>query len=74
MDPALIMDDIIEKLHLLDYLKKFCAKNNKKPISRTYFAIKTDSEPTVEKVRYFVELSYWLMSLCYEDEQTEKER
>jgi hypothetical protein len=68
MDPALIMDDIIEKLHLLDYLKKFCQLNKKKPLSRTYFAIKTETEPTKEKVRYFVELSYWLMSLCYEGE------
>lgn len=73
MDPALIMDDIIEKLHLLDYLKRFCAKNNKKPISRTYFAVKTETEPSEEKVRYFVELSYWLMSLCYEGENV-KER
>jgi len=24
MDPILIMDDIIEKLHLLDYSSKFC--------------------------------------------------
>lgn len=24
MDPSLIMDDIIEKLHLLDYIKEFC--------------------------------------------------
>ena len=63
MDPSLIMDDIIEKLHLLGYLKNFCPKYNRKPISRTYFAIKTDSEPTEEKVRYFVELSYWLMTL-----------
>jgi hypothetical protein len=46
MDPALIMDDIIEKLHLLDYLTKFCAKNKKKPLSRTYFAIKSESEST----------------------------
>jgi hypoxanthine-guanine phosphoribosyltransferase len=63
MDPVLIMDDIIEKLHLLDYLKKFCPKYNRRPISRTFFAIKCESEPTELKVRYFVELSYWLMSL-----------
>jgi hypoxanthine-guanine phosphoribosyltransferase len=40
MDPILIMDDIIEKLHLLDYLSKFCKERKRKPISRTYFAIK----------------------------------
>jgi hypoxanthine-guanine phosphoribosyltransferase len=66
MDPVLIMDDIIEKLHLLDYLKKFCPKYNRKPISRTYFAINTPNEPIEIKARYFVELSYWLMSLSLE--------
>jgi hypothetical protein len=40
MDPILIMDDIIEKLHLLDYSSKFCAVKQRKPISRTYFALK----------------------------------
>lgn len=45
MDPILIMDDIIEKLHLLDYMTKFCVKYKKKPISRTYFAIKCENEP-----------------------------
>lgn len=68
MDPVLIMDDIIEKLHLLDYMKKFCIKNNKKPISRTYFAIVSDLEPGVEKVRNFVEICYWLMSLSFEND------
>lgn len=70
MDPALIMDDIIEKLHLLDYIKKFCPKYNRKPISRTYFAIKSSSEPTDIKVRYFVEISYWLMSLALENDNS----
>ena len=46
MDPVLIMDDIIEKLHLLDYLTKFCKQKKIKPLSRTYFAIKSDNEPT----------------------------
>lgn len=63
MDPVLIMDDIIEKLHLLDYTNKFCAKYKRKQISRTYFAIKSDTEPTDEKVKYMYEISYWLMSL-----------
>jgi hypoxanthine-guanine phosphoribosyltransferase len=70
MDPVLIMDDIIEKLHLLNYLKIFCKKYNRKPISRTYFAIKTSSEDTEVKVRYFVELSYWLMSLGIEESKS----
>lgn len=72
MDPVLIMDDIIEKLHLLDYMKKFCIKNGKKPISRTYFAMKCDTEPSEEKVRCFVEICYWLMSLSFEPELPSK--
>ena len=67
MDPVLIMDDILEKLHLLDYKSKFCAKYGRKPISRTYFAISSPSEPIESKVRYFVELSYWLISLSFEE-------
>lgn len=70
MDPVLIMDDIMEKLHLLNYLKIFCTKYSRKPISRTYFAIKVASEDTEIKVRYFVELSYWLMSLGLEESKT----
>lgn len=63
MDPALIMDDIIEKLHLLDYLTKFCKAKNRKPLSKTYFAIRAETEPTEAKVKYFVELCYWLMNI-----------
>ena len=65
MDPVLIMDDIIEKLHLLDYLKTFCVPKKFKPLSRTYFAIKADNENKVLKIKYFIELCYWLMSLSY---------
>ena len=72
MDPILIMDDIIEKLHLLDYQKRFCQVQRKPPLSRTYFAIKTDIEPTDRKVQYFVELSYWLMDLYYQGIEVEK--
>ena len=66
MDPVLIMDDIIEKLHLLDYLTKFCYKLKIKPLSRTYFAVKSETEPQEDKIKCFVELCYWLMSLGYE--------
>ena len=40
VDPCLIMDDIIEKLHLLNYQSKFCRLRNMKPLSRTYFAFR----------------------------------
>ena len=55
------------KRPILDYQSKFCPRYGKKAISRTYFAISTPNEPTDTKVRYFVELSYWLMSLSFED-------
>jgi len=44
MDPALIMDDVYEKLHLLDYLTLYCKVRNKKPLARTYFALKSPTD------------------------------
>ena len=68
IDPCLIMDDIIEKLHLLDYKANFCVPRKLKAMSRTYFAIEpTDQEGSDSKVAYLVDLCYWLMSLGYED-------
>jgi len=43
MDPVLIMDDIIEKLHLLDYQTKFCRAKGIRPLSRTFFAFKDNT-------------------------------
>ena len=69
VDNCLVMDDIIEKLHLLDYTARFCRQNQRKPITRTFFAI--PEVPTDEnmqyKVAYMVELCYWLLSLSFED-------
>lgn len=67
VDPCLIMDDIIEKLHLLDYSHKFCPSRGHKPISHTYFAIDQNTEDDELKFQYMIELSYWLMSLGYDD-------
>ena len=68
IDPCLIMDDIIEKLHLLDYKASFCVPRKLKSMSRTYFAIDSnDGEGSEIKVAYLVALCYWLMSLGYED-------
>ena len=62
------MDDIIEKLQLLEYQQKFCKTRGHKPISRTYFAIsQLPAEKTETKVTVFIELCYWLMGLGYED-------
>jgi hypothetical protein len=59
------MDDIIEKLRLLDYESNFCKNRKYKTISRIYFAI--PGEGTVDgmpdKLKMMYELSYWLMSL-----------
>jgi len=62
------MDDIIEKLRLLDYDQKFCKTRGHKPISRTFFAIREleDEDPEL-KIGYFVEICYWLLSLSFED-------
>jgi NIMA (never in mitosis gene a)-related kinase len=60
IDSALIMEDIIEKLRLLDYENRFCMPYRRKPISRVYFNISINP---AEQLAYFYELSHWLMSL-----------
>lgn len=65
----MIVDDIVEKLNLLDYSHKFCIPKNRKPISKTYFAI-TESEDDKhfkERQAYLIELCYWLLSLGFSD-------
>jgi len=44
IDTYLIMDDIIEKLSLLDYETAFCRGWKHKRISRVYFANPPDKE------------------------------
>jgi NIMA (never in mitosis gene a)-related kinase len=63
------MDDIIEKLNLLDYHQKFCKNRGMKPISRTYFAFDNElsGEDNSSKFKYMIELCYWLISLGFED-------
>lgn len=61
IDPNLIMDDIIEKLMLLDYDLKFCKAQKRKAISRIFFSHSEDEG--TNKCEYLYELSYWLMSL-----------
>lgn len=60
IDPSLVMDDIIEKLRLLNYEVEFCKRFNRPPLSRIYFSHEED--PLHAKFAYFYELSYWLMS------------
>ena len=61
IDSSLIMDDISEKLHLLDYTTRFCRLKGKRPINRLYFAVPDMSSNTQERFHYFVQLCYWLM-------------
>jgi hypothetical protein len=68
VDPCLVMDDIIEKLTLLEYNSLFCKKRSLKPVSRTFFAFKEErAEATEKKVEYMFDLCYWLMSLGFHD-------
>ena len=64
IDTYLIMDDIIEKLSLLDYENAFCRGWKHKRISRVYFAHPplTD-EDELARLHMLYDMSYWLMSL-----------
>ncbi|CAI2386963.1 unnamed protein product [Moneuplotes crassus] len=57
----LIMDDIIDKLKLLDYENQFPLK----PISRIFFS-HYEEERGFDKCEYLYELCYWLMSCSSE--------
>jgi len=61
IDPFLIMDDIHEKLRLLDYELYFCREFKKPPLTRIYFA--HDVGRPLEQLHYFYDLAYWLMNL-----------
>lgn len=64
IDTYLIMDDIIEKLSLLDYENAFCKGWKHNRISRVYFAhppIEPEDEGT--RVHLLYDMAYWLMSL-----------
>ncbi len=64
IDTYLIMDDIIEKLSLLDYETAFCKGWKQKRVSRVYFAHgNTSGEDAGMRAQYFYDMVYWLMSL-----------
>lgn len=65
VDIYLIMDDIIEKLSLLDYETQFCKGWKHKKISRVHFAHVQEGtrEDEVQKVHLMYDLVYWLMSM-----------
>ena len=57
------MDDISEKLMLLDYENGFCRGWKQKKVSRIYFAHEPHKEDPVGRAHYFYDMVYWLMSL-----------
>lgn len=72
------MEDIIEKLRLLDYENTFCKKYNKEIIHKLYFACNNCYKPPspnsmknanmentskTTQFAYFYELSNWLIAL-----------
>ena len=74
IDPFIIMDDMIEKLRLLNYEINFCQKHNHEIINKYYFACniygfnydnKENSLKETYPVQfaYFYDLSNWLMAL-----------
>jgi hypothetical protein len=64
IDTYLIMDDIIEKLSLLDYENQFCKGWKHKRISRVYFAHPLPAdEDEKTRIHMLYDMVYWLMSL-----------
>jgi hypothetical protein len=58
------MDDIIEKLSLLDYENQFCRGWKHKRVSRVYFAHPPGSdEDENARIHMMYDMIYWLMSL-----------
>ena len=64
IDIYLIMDDIIEKLSLLDYENQFCKGWRHRRISRIYFAHQPHhGEDTIQRINLLYDMCYWLMSM-----------
>ena len=74
IDPFIIMDDMIEKLKLLNYEINFCQKHNHEIINKYYFAFNMygfnfDNKDNASKeafpvqFAYFYDLSNWLIAL-----------
>ena len=63
IDCLIVMEDIVDKLNLLEYRTQFCPSRRLKPISKVYFAMNEAGINKQEKFNYFIELAYWLISL-----------
>lgn len=72
IDTYLIMDDIIEKLSVLDYENAFCRGWKHKRISRVYFAHPPGpEEDESQRIHMLYDMIYWLISL--NKEQSKKQ-
>lgn len=64
VDIYLIMDDIIEKLSLLDYENSFCKGWKHRRVSRIYFAHPPHmGEDQTARCNVLYDMCYWLMSM-----------
>jgi hypothetical protein len=52
------MEDIYEKLTLVEYHLYFCKPSGRKPITKYYFGIQEVGTTNEEKFYYFAELCY----------------
>jgi len=59
IDAMLVMDDVNDKLQLLNYETLFCKLFDRKPIPKVCFAIHLENYPQFE---VFYEICYWIMS------------
>ncbi|QDZ19096.1 intraflagellar transport protein [Chloropicon primus] len=63
--PDLVMENVCEKLKLLNYERSFCQRKRPhwKPLHHLYFAEAQTTNPT-EQFHYFANLVAWLLELC----------
>lgn len=64
IDSILVMEDIYEKLGILEYHNFFCKSLNKKPVSKLCFAMPENEMSNQEKFYYFAALCYWIINLA----------
>ena len=60
------MDNIVDKLKLLDYERDFCKQKRPPfvPLTRTYFAYPPPSNNQNEQFFYFTSLTAWLLGIA----------
>mmetsp|Transcript_14908 Transcript_14908/g.32320 ORF Transcript_14908/g.32320 Transcript_14908/m.32320 type:complete len:480 (-) Transcript_14908:727-2166(-) len=73
--PDVCMEQLIDKLKLLEYERDFCRKKKpyRKPMSRLYFAATLPSGNQSEQFFYFTGLTSWLLGLAGIDFPAPKE-